>query len=152
MTAVVPKVTVTLEEGTKSPGTGEAGKIAVIGAFKTTSTTPTLFTSLAKAQKTWGKDETFDGCACLPFLFGNGATSVLAVNVSTQAEDVWTKTVTAENLAASLAKIKGEDWDILCSKIPTKTPKQIKARVNKYCKEYGYKNPYVKDERFKKIS
>ena len=46
----------------------------------------------------------------------------------------------------------GEDWDILCSKIPTKTPKQIKARVNKYCKEYGYKNPYVKDERFKKIS
>ena len=113
MTAVVPKVTVTLEEGTKSPGTGEAGKIAVIGAFKTTSTSVELFTSLAQAQKAWGKDETFDGCACLPFLFGNGATSVLAVNVSTQAETVWSKTVTAENLAASLAKIKGEDWDIL---------------------------------------
>ena len=55
MTAVVPKVTVTLEEGTKSPGTGEAGKIAVIGAFKTTSTSVELFTSLAQAQKAWGK-------------------------------------------------------------------------------------------------
>jgi hypothetical protein len=49
----------------------------------------------------------------MPLLFANGATSVLAVNVSTQEEDVWTKTITADNLAASLAKIKGEDWDIL---------------------------------------
>ena len=46
----------------------------------------------------------------------------------------------------------GEDWNILCGKIPTKTPKQIKARVNKFCKEYGYPNPYMKDDRYKRIS
>lgn len=113
MTAVIPKVTVNLEQGTKSPGTGESGKIAVIGAFKTTATDPRLFTGLAQAQNAWGKDDTFDGCACLPFLFANGATSVLAVNVATQSEGVWTKTIDATNLAAALAKIKGEEWDIL---------------------------------------
>ena len=113
MTAQVPKVQVFLQEGTKSPGTGEAGRIAVVGAFKTTETDPKLFTSLAKAQADWGNDDTFDGCACLPYLFMSGATDVLAVNVSTESSGTWTKTVTAENLAAALAKIKGEDWDIL---------------------------------------
>ena len=113
MTAVVPKVTVTLEEGTKSPGTGEAGKIAVIGAVKTTETEPQLFTSLAAAKREFGTDTTFDGCACMPYLFMSGATSVLAVNVATESSGTWTKTVDATNLAAALAKIKGEDWDLL---------------------------------------
>ena len=113
MTAVVPKVTVTLEEGTGSPGTGEAGKIAVIGAFKTTETQPQLFTSLAAAKREFGTDSTFDGCVCMPQLFMSGATSVLAVNVSTQSEDVWTKTLDSAKLTAALAKIKGEDWDLL---------------------------------------
>ena len=52
-------------------------------------------------------------CAALPYLFGNGATSVLAVNVSTKSGTTWTKEVTSANLADGLAKIKGEDWDIL---------------------------------------
>lgn len=113
MTAQIPKVEVFLQEGTYSPGTGEAGRIAVVGAFKTTATNPVLFTSLAAAEAAWGNDTTFDGCACLPYLFESGATSVLGVNVSTESSGTWTKTVTAENLAAALAKIKGEDWDIL---------------------------------------
>ena len=43
----------------------------------------------------------------------NGATSLLCVNVSTKCGDTWTKTLDATNLASALAKIKGEDWDIL---------------------------------------
>ena len=113
MTAKVPKIVMIKKKTAKSPGTGEAGKIAVVGAFKTTETNPKLFTSLSDAQETFGDDTTFDGCAALPYLFMSGATSVLAVNVSTESSGTWTKTVDATNLAASLAKIKGEDWDIL---------------------------------------
>ena len=113
MTAKIPKIVVYNKKAARSPGTGEAGKIAVIGAFKTTETNPKLFTNLTDAQTTLGSDDTFDGCACLPYLFANGATSVLAVNVSTESSGTWTKTIDATNLAAALAKIKGEDWDIL---------------------------------------
>ena len=113
MTAKIPKVQVYLKKSEPSPGNGEAGKIAVIGAFKTTESNPVLFTSLSAAQESFGNDTTFDGCASLPYLFGSGATSVLAVNVATESSGTWTKTVDATNLAAALAKIKGEDWDIL---------------------------------------
>ena len=113
MTAKVPKIQVYMKKHAKSPGTGEAGKIAVIGAFKSEETNPVLFTSLSDAQDTFGDDATFDGCAAIPYLFMSGATSVLAVNVSTKSGGTWTKTVDATNLAAGLAKIKGEDWDIL---------------------------------------
>ena len=113
MTAKIPKIVVYNKKSAKSPGTGEAGKIAVIGAFKTTSTTPTLFTSLDEAQTSFGDDSAFDGCAALPYLFASGATSLLCVNVSTESSGTWTKTLDSTNLAASLAKIKGEDWDIL---------------------------------------
>ena len=113
MTAKVPIIKIFNRKSAKSGGTGDAGKIAVIGAFKTTETQPKLFTSLADAQTTFGSDDTFDGCAALPYLFGNGATSLLCVNVSTESSGTWTKTVDATNLASSLTKIKGEDWDIL---------------------------------------
>ena len=113
MTAQVPKIQIFKKKTAKSNGTGEAGKIAVVGAFKTTETNPTLFTSLSDAQDSFGDDVSFDGCAALPYLFGNGATSVLCVNVATESEGTWTKTVDATNLAAALAKIKGEEWDIL---------------------------------------
>ena len=113
MTAKIPKIVIYNKKSSKSPGTGEAGKIACIGAFKTTETAPKLFTSLDDAQTSFGNDTAFDGCAALPYLFANGATSVLCVNVSTESSGTWTKTVDATNLAASLAKIKGEDWDIL---------------------------------------
>ena len=113
MTAKIPKIVVYNKKSAKSNGTGEAGKIACIGAFKTEETTPQLFTNLSDAQESFGDDTTFDGCAALPYLFGNGATSVLAVNVSTKSGTTWTKEVTSANLADGLAKIKGEDWDIL---------------------------------------
>lgn len=113
MTAQVPKIQIIKKKTARSQGTGEAGKIAVVGAFKTTETNPTLFTSLSDAQDSFGDDTTFDGCAALPHLFANGATSVLCVNVATESEGTWTKTVDATNLAAALAKIKGEEWDIL---------------------------------------
>ena len=113
MTAQVPKIQIIKKKTAKSQGTGEAGKIAVVGAFKTTETNPVVFTSLSDAQDSFGDDTTFDGCAALPYLFGNGATSVLCVNVATESEGTWTKTVDATNLAAALTKIKGEDWDIL---------------------------------------
>ena len=113
MTAKIPKVQVYLKKSVKSPGTGEAGKIACIGAFKTTEANPKLFTSLDAAQTTFGDDTTFDGCAALPYLFMSGATSVLAVNVSTESSGTWTKTIDSTKLTAALAKIKGEDWDIL---------------------------------------
>ena len=115
MTAKIPKIVIHNLKTVvpKSPGTGEAGRIAVIGAFKTTETNPKLFDSLAAAQTSFGDDTTFDGCAALPYLFMNGATSLLCVNVSTESSGTWTKTLDATNLASSLAKIKGEDWDIL---------------------------------------
>ena len=113
MTAKVPKIQVFMKKHAKSPGNGEAGKIACVGAFKTEETSPVLFTSLDDALDSFGDDTTFDGCASLPYLFMSGATSVLAVNVSTKSDSTWTKTVDATNLAAALAKIKGEDWDIL---------------------------------------
>lgn len=109
----VPDVKVFKQKTPKSAGTGEAGRIAVIGAFKTATTTPTLFTNLDAAQTSFGDDTTFDGCAALPYLFANGASSLLCVNVATESSGTWTKTVDATNLAAALAKIKGEDWDIL---------------------------------------
>ena len=113
MTAKIPQVKVYLKKNVKSPSTGDAGKIAVIGAFKTTESNPTLFTSLPDAQESFGDDTTFDGCAALPYLFMNGAESCLLVNVATESSGTWTKTITADNLAAALAKIKGENWDIL---------------------------------------
>ena len=113
MVAKVPKVLVYKRRTGRSQGTGEAGKIAVVGAFKTEETTPTLFTNLSDLQDSFGEDTTFDGCACAPYLFMNGATSLLCVNVSTKSGETWTKTIDATNLAAALAKIKGEDWDIL---------------------------------------
>lgn len=113
MTAKVPKIEIIKKATAKSQGTGEAGKIAVVGAFKTEATTPQLFTSLSDAQDTFGDDSTFDGCAALPYLFSNGATSVLAVNVSTKSGETWTKTLDATALSSALTKIKGEDWDIL---------------------------------------
>ena len=113
MTAIVPHVEVIKKKAAKSPSNGEAGKIAVIGAFKTETTTPTLFTNLADAQTSFGDDTTFDGCDALPYLFMNGATSCLCVNVSTKSGDNWTKTLDATALSTALTKIKGEDWDLL---------------------------------------
>ena len=116
MTAKVPEVKVYLAGASSTPGTGEAGIIACIGAFDTEETSPKLFTTLEAAQTSFGSDTTFKGCAALPYLFASGATGVLCVNITTWSSatpPVASKTMTTSNLAAALAKIKGEDWDIL---------------------------------------
>lgn len=113
MTAVVPSVNIYEKKNRVNNRPGMAGKIAVIGAFKTTAiTTPTVYTNLDDAQTDLGTDDTFNGCAVLPYLFV-GASSVLVVNIATESSGTWTKTITTSNLASALASIKGEDWDIL---------------------------------------
>ena len=116
MTAEIPKVRVFLEDAQIINRPGMAGKIAVIGAFDSTETEPLLFTSLNDAYAELGTATTYKGCSCLDKLF-YGAGSVLAVNITTKtgsgAEEVIDKTLTTQKLSAALAKIKGEDWDIL---------------------------------------
>ena len=112
MTAKIPKVSVYLRRAASSTGTGQAGKIACIGAFDSTETNPVLYTNLADAQEALGTDTTYNGVACLPYLF-RGATSILAVNITTKEGQTVDKTLTNAKLSAALAKIKGEDWDIL---------------------------------------
>ena len=112
MTAVVPSVHIYNRDTQLINKPGMASKIAVVGAFKTTETNPKLFKTVEEAQTSFGDDDTFNGCAVIEDLFV-GASSLLCVNVSTKAGDVWTKTLNATNLATALAKIKGEDWDML---------------------------------------
>ena len=113
MTAIIPNVKVYMKNNAINTRPGMAGKIAVIGAFKTTTvTTPTVYTNLDDAQTALGTDDTFNGCAVLPYLF-KGASSILAVNIATESSGTWTKTINPTNLGTALASIKGEDWDIL---------------------------------------
>lgn len=112
MTAKIPTVKVYLRESPNSPGNGEAGRIAVVGAFDSEATEPELYTNLTDAQEDLGTDTTYNGCACLPYLF-RGATNVLAVNFTTVSGETVDKTLTTTKLSNCLAKIKGEDWDIL---------------------------------------
>lgn len=114
--AVIPSIHI---HNTVTPNNGRpgmAGKIAVIGAFDSEVTTPQLFYSLREAKEALGTDETFNGCAVLDNLF-IGASSLLVLNTT-----VWSgsdenktadKTLTVQKLSDALAKIKGEDFDIL---------------------------------------
>lgn len=113
MTAEIPAIQVNKKGSNTNTGRpGVAGKIAVVGAFKTEVTEPQLFLTADEAKEALGTDDTFDGCKVIDDLF-IGASSLLAVNVATKSGTTWTKTVDATNLAAALAKIKGEDWDML---------------------------------------
>jgi len=114
MTAVIPKVKMFLKKTQLINKPGMAGKVAVIGAFDTTETEPKLFGSVGEAQTTFGTDTTYNGCAVVPYLF-KGASSLLCVNITTESGTpaVRDKTITTTNLTNALAKIKGEDWDIL---------------------------------------
>lgn len=112
MTAEIPSIHV-YNQTTKSTNlNGMASKIAVIGAFDTLETNPKLFTSIKEAQTLFGTDATYNGCAVIEELF-EGASSLLCVNITTESSGTRSKAITADNLAAALAKIKGEDFDIL---------------------------------------
>ena len=113
MTAVIPKVKVFLKKTQLINRPGMSGKIAVVGAFDTLKTEPELFNTVGEAQASFGDDDTYNGCDVIPYLFKGGAESVLAVNITTESEGTRQKAITVDNLATALAKIKGENWDIL---------------------------------------
>ena len=112
MTAVIPRVKVLLKKTQLINRPGMSGKVAVVGAFDSLETEPKLFTTVGEAQTTFGDDATYNGCAVVPYLF-TGASSVLAVNITTESEGTRQKAITTTNLTNALSKIKGEDWDIL---------------------------------------
>lgn len=112
MTAIIPRVKVEVKKTQLINKPGMSGKIAVVGAFDTLETNPQLFETVGDAQTEFGNDSTYNGCACIPYLF-KGASSVLAVNITTEESGTRQKAITTTNLTEALAKIKGEDWDIL---------------------------------------
>lgn len=115
MTAVIPSIHVENKKTQLINSPGNAGKVAVIGAFDTLETNPQLFMTVGEAQTAFGKDSTYNGCAVVEDLF-YGAESLLAVNITTESEDptpVREKELTTTKLTNALSKIKGEDFDIL---------------------------------------
>ena len=112
MVAIYPDVHV--EERKKQTSTGRAGllnNILLIGAFDTLETNPQLFMNVDEAQNALGTDETYNGCKVLPILFTSG--TLLAVNTTTENEGQREKTVTTAKLSEALAKVKGEDFDMV---------------------------------------
>lgn len=116
MTAVVPSIHIYNKTTQLINRPGMASKIAVVGAFDSEITNPQSFLSVGEAQQVLGTDSTFNGCTVIEDLF-YGASSLLAVNITT-----WTgtgndktadKSLTTAKLTSALAKIKGEDFDIL---------------------------------------
>ena len=112
MTAKIPQIHRYLKKTQLINRPGMSGKIAVVGAFDSVETEPQLFATVGEAQDTFGTDTTYNGCAVIPYLF-KGASSVLAVNITTESSGSRQKTITTTNLTNALAKIKNEDWDIL---------------------------------------
>lgn len=98
---------------------GMAGRIAVIGAFDTEETNPINCLGIREAYTKLGDDKTFAGVSCLDKLFNKngGASSILAVNITTWtgsgAEKTANKELTTAKLTDALKKIKGENFDIL---------------------------------------
>lgn len=112
MTAVIPKVKVLIKKNQLIARPGMAGKVAIVGAFDSTETNPVLCESVDEAYTTFGTDTTYNGCKCIEPIF-SGATSLLVVNYTTKSGSTVDKTLTTQKLSDCLAKIKGEDWDIL---------------------------------------
>ncbi len=111
MTAVYPGIHVE-ERKTTAKGRGSLlNNIVIVGAFDTLEEDPQLFTGLTEAQEALGTDVTYNGCKILPILFTSG--TLLAVNITTETEGVRDKTLTTAKLSAALAKIKGEDFDLV---------------------------------------
>ena len=113
MTAKIPTIKVYLEKGQLISRPGMAGKVALIGAFDSVETNPVLCTSLTEAQDTFGTDATYNGCSVLEPLYDGGVSSTLIMNFTTKSGQTADKTLTTQKLTDCLAKIKGEDWDIL---------------------------------------
>ena len=117
--ATEPKITVKEEAVTvyETP-TGQASSIAVIGAFDSEITALTNCTSARAAHAAFGTTATagnFKGTDAIDYLF-MGASNLLVANITTWSDDdtpVASTTITTEKLAAALALLHNEDFDIL---------------------------------------
>lgn len=113
MTASIPKIQVFNKKNPKVSTPGMAGKIAVIGAFDSTSTDPIFIDNLDDAYDQLGTDtSTYKGVAVLDKLF-YGAEGIIAVNVTEKSGQTVTTDITTSNLTSALAKIKKERFDML---------------------------------------
>ena len=104
-----------------------AGRVCLIGAFKSEVVTPKSYSTLPEAESdlgTYDSTDVFNGNKVLPILFGKdhngksiqgvaGVSSILAVNVATVSSGTWTKTLDATALTAALAKVKHERFDMI---------------------------------------
>ena len=115
-----PDVVVTDVNKIKTKTYGNAGKIAVIGAFPTSTKQIGAYTKLEDAQADFGASPIPAGCVsydCLPYLFNQdsqskGAEEVIIVNTNYGASSL-SYTITNELLADALLVLSDEDFDIL---------------------------------------
>lgn len=116
MTAKYPKVQVYKVDNPIQQKPGMAGQVALIGAFDITDTDPILVSNLDEAYSKLGSDKNYDGVKCLEPLF-KGASSILAVNITTKSgsgqEETIVTDITTENLALALSKIKNEKFNTI---------------------------------------
>ncbi len=106
----LPKVSVYTKENPVKSNPGMASKIALIGAFDSTVEEPVLCTSIDDAYEKLGNDVTYAGIACLDELF-YGASSILAVNITTGTGENRETSMTPGKLTTALSKISGESFD-----------------------------------------
>ena len=115
-----PDVVVTDVEKIKTKSYGDAGKIALIGAFPNSTFNIGSFTKLETAQEELGATTIPDACVsygCLPYIFNQdsqsrGAEEVIIVNTNYGASTL-SYDITNELLANALLTLADEDFDIL---------------------------------------
>ena len=115
-----PDVIVTDVDKIKTKSYGDAGKIALIGAFPTSTFQIGSFTKLEAAQEELGVSTIPEACVsygCLPYIFNQdsqsrGAEEVIIVNTNYNASTL-SYTITNELLANALVTLADEDFDIL---------------------------------------
>lgn len=117
--ATEPKVTVTEEAvAVYETVTGQAGSIAVIGAFNSTITDLTSVSTATGAHANFGTTVNvgdFKGTDAIDLLF-IGASNLLINNITTWSEDttpVASTTMTTEKLTTALNKLHNEEFNIL---------------------------------------
>lgn len=115
MTANVPDIEVVQQSRPTRGRSGLLNNICVIGAFDSENNDPQVFASLSEAQTALGTDDDFNGCKILPIIFTTG--TLIAVNITTWtgtgASKTAVKTLTTTKLTEALAKVKGENFDMV---------------------------------------
>lgn len=115
-----PDVVVTDVERIKTKTYGNAGKIAVIGAFPNATFQIGSFSKVEDAQSVCGATTIPDGCVsygCLPIIFNQddqskGAEDVIVYNTNYE-KSTLSYTITNSDIATACAVLADEDFDIL---------------------------------------